>query len=128
MFADVTSANVVGYTTESIATKGQQKMIGANFIAVGGSALDIQDIAVGGNFGNGGVRIKWWDAENKVYSGWACYWKKGSLFNKDWDPLDHAGWGNEQSQEIQKTFNPGEGFWLYSSTDGAEIRIPSLKL
>ena len=125
-------SNIVGYLTSTIDTMGQQKMVGGAFVSVGGEALDIQSIGVTGEPDDEGAWIKWWDPVKKTYDVKAVY--VSELYRED-EPIvpKTAGWGDGDWNIIEKTFNPGEGFFWGVNKDGCgltisgEVYIPSTK-
>ena len=127
--ADVTSANIVGYQTKTIETANQQEMVGATFVSVGGTALDIQDIVLVNDNEMGGSWIKWWDAENAVYSDqvgfWDDIWDAGDDYDSEDDDtdLEVKGWGDLYGYKVDHTFAPGEGFWFCPNKDDVGMTL-----
>ena len=117
----IESANTVGYQTMNL-TAGKQVMKGAMFISVGDASLSLQDIRMDADTpADGGTRIWWWNKDTRKYT--SAYWCPS--YNADGDPIDANGtvvaneslaalvWGDGESWvAIEKTFAPGEGFWI----------------
>ena len=122
--ADVSSANIVGYSTITVEKAGQQKMVGANFVSVGAEAIDIQDIKLVGDAEDGSSWVKWWNPETKKYGDKAVYVEE--LYELSGDPIvpTTSGWGDPEFWcPVEKTFVPGEGFWFGPSADNVGVTI-----
>ena len=112
--------SIVGYNTKTVTTAGYQEMVGASFNSVGAEALDIQDITLANDTGNGGSWIKWWDPATKTYSD-AVYYLSVLVDPETDDDLDYGGWGDDDWYPVSKTFAPGEGFWFSPNKAGVGI-------
>ncbi len=117
----IESANTVGYQTMDL-TAGKQVMKGAMFVTVGDAALSLQDIRMdAATLADGSTRIWWWNKDTYKYT--SAYWCPAC--NADGDYIDANGtvveneadaalvWGDGETWiAIEKTFAPGEGFWI----------------
>ena len=127
----IESNNTVGYQTMDL-TAGKQVMKGAMFVTVGDAALSLQDIKMDTNtLSDGTTRIWWWNKDTRKYT-YAC-WVPSC--NADGDYIDANGtvvqneadaalvWGDESGWiAIEKTFAPGEGFWIQPGDDAPSPR------
>ena len=124
----ITSANTVGYQEMGL-TAGKQVMKGAMFISVGDASLSLQDIKMDASTAaNAATQIWWWNKDTRKYT--YAYWCPSC--NADGDYIDANGtvvndeskaarvWGDGESWiAIDKTFAPGEGFWI--QPDSGEV-------
>ena len=101
---------------------GAQQMVGASFTTVGAEALDIASIVPMGDAGEGGSWIKWWDPTAKKYSAKVvyCYERYDA---DDEEIVYEGGWGDEDWFPVEKTFQPGEGFWFQAGQTGVTLSI-----
>ncbi len=120
------SQNVVGYQSMGL-TAGKQVMKGAMFISVGQASLSLQDVRMdAATLADGSTKIWWWDKDTRKYTN--AYWCPS--YNADGDPIDAEGnvvasealaalvWGDGENWiAINKTFAPGEGFWIQPGDD-----------
>ncbi len=122
----IESANTVGYQTMDL-TPGKQVMKGAMFISVGSASLSLQDIRMdAATLADGSSMIWWWNKDTRKYS--YAYWcpacdASGNYINAKGEVVENESdaalvWGDESTWEaIEKTFAPGEGFWIQSGDD-----------
>ncbi len=121
----IESNNTVGYQTMDL-TAGKQVMKGAMFISVGEASLSLQDIRMDSNTLADGTTMVWWwnkDTRKYTYAVWCL------SCNADGDYIDANGtvvsedkaalvWGDGEGWiAINKTFAPGEGFWIQPGDD-----------
>ena len=114
-FADIESANVVGYYTYDLEA-------GYNFVTpvfenVGGGEMSIQDVKILGSEGWSTEYIYGLDSDGLLtdqnYS-WQCGDNTG---------LDHFAWIDEMTgEEADYTFTPGTGFYLYADSEGLKLQ------
>jgi len=115
MADEIASANIVGYAQQD-ETKGNQAMKGTFFQTAGKENLDISDIKPVGTITDGCMWIKWWDTEKKSYS--IKYEYVTELYDEKEQSLGYPGWGDPLTWvPVEKTFAPGEGFWLQANAD-----------
>ena len=109
MFADVTSANVVGYTTATPAS-GELTNTGVLFKNCDGTDIDIQQIipaeyGVTEDVWTGDMEMRWFNGGAYAYAKWCKPVKVDGV------EQDYSAWGDENTDEkITKVFNIGEGF------------------
>ena len=131
MFADVTSANVVGYQ-EIQAEDGTQLMQGCQFMTVGGQPVDIQDIVFksNGEVSKSNCDIWWWDPKKEGGMGYVE--AKRSAFYYDFEKDQRVMtvcWVDKNSPQttkpilMQKTFAPGEGFFCQPMQEKPTLSI-----
>ncbi len=127
----IESANTVGYQNMDL-TPGKQVMKGAMFISVGGASLSLQDIKLVGADADGTSKIWWWNKDTRKYTN--AFWCPS--YNAGGDPIDAEGnvvaneaqaalvWGDGESWvAIEKTFAPGEGFWIQPDSGASEPQV-----
>ena len=86
-------------------------MKGAQFVKVGGAPLSIQDIKMDDSLNDGDCEIWWYNPTTGAYDDHA-YWFT-CLYDMDGNELNIPGWGDgEFWAPIEKTFAPGEAFWI----------------
>ena len=126
------SQNVVGYQSMDL-TPGKQVMKGAMFVTVGDSALSLQEIRMDADtLADGTTQIWWWDKDTRKYT--YAYWCPSC--NADGDYIDASGavveneadaalvWGDQLDWiAFEKTFAPGEGFWIKASGDTESPKV-----
>ena len=113
-FADIESANVVGYYTYDLEA-------GYNFVTpvfenVGGGAMSIQDVKVLGSDGWATEAIFGLDADGLLTGEdftWQC---------PDASGLDYFAWIDAEGAEADYTFAPGAGFYLYADSDELKLQ------
>jgi hypothetical protein len=122
-FAELASANIVGYTTTDTA-KNAQQMIGASFVSVSGTgeSLSLTDISLQNDEEEGSSWIKWWDPTAKKYSDKVCFVYERYDADDD-EKVYEGGWADEDWIPVEKTFAPGEGFWFQAGNDGVKILV-----
>jgi len=86
--AQVTSDNIVGYTTQALPTE-QQIIVGVPFRNVGGGPVDLQDIVVSGVAADGTTMLWWWNKDTSLYT--RAYWVE--LYDGE-TALGVNGWGD----------------------------------
>ena len=116
MFADVTSANIVGYDTTDLQLAGLSA--GAAFVPVSGNVVDLIDITVtgykdaqGNGTCEGGVQAQTLDAgggTDKTYEWYDVDYGGGDVYY-GWYPLNEE----ENIKRGDVTVQPGEGLWFY---------------
>ncbi len=128
----IESANTVGYQTMDL-TAGKQVMKGAMFVSVGGASLSLQDIRMDADtLADGSTMIWWWNKDTRKYS--YAYWcpacdASGNYINAKGEVVENESdaalvWGDESTWEaIEKTFAPGEGFWIQSGDDAPTPKV-----
>ena len=109
-FADVESANVVGYESRDL-TAGAKVISGANFVTVGNDEMPLQSIKMNEDCDDSGAEIWWWNGSTY---GAHAYWVTELYGDEDGEiELGYAGWGDfDYWMPINKTFAPGESFWI----------------
>ena len=132
MFADVTSANVVGYQ-EIQAEDGTQLMQGCQFMTVGGEPVDIQDIVFksNGEVAKSGCNIWWWDPKKEGGAGYVE--AKRSQFYYDFEEGKRVMticWVDKNSSATQpklisKKFKAGEGFFCQPAQATPKLHFPN---
>ena len=115
----IESSNIVGYETRSV-SQDQKVMNGANFVTVGGDALNIGDIKMDDTVVDGGAHIWWWNGE--TYSDQAHWYTELYADEEGETTLGYAGWGDEDYwMPIEKTFKAGEGFWIQCGVNASVL-------
>ena len=128
----IESSNTVGYQAMDL-TPGKQVMKGAMFISVGEASLSLQDIRMdAATLADATTRIWWWNKDTRQYTN--AFWCPAC--NADGDYIDAEGnvvekesdaalvWGDESTWvAIEKTFAPGEGFWIQASADNVSPKV-----
>ena len=121
--AQVYSQNIVGYTTKGVAAN-QKIIAGAQFVEVGEAGLDLSSIKLENVPANDSASIQWWNGSAYESAVWTVL---------DWGDGDIA-WGDENTDLVNHTFAPGEGFWIMlpggvmdaKVTQAGEVALSSL--
>ena len=116
LFAAVESPNIVGYQTSDLTSSvGSLITSGVMFQNTTGSSIDIQSIQMGASvYADAGSYIMWWEGHWEK-----AYWVE--LQDVDGTP---KGWGDDENWEtINKTFELGEAFFVFGSSDNAAPSI-----
>ena len=138
VFADVTSANIVGYQGSELPADGLG--VGPAFINVGGGTIDLMDIKVtgydpfnyetglGGAEGDVSVQTLTGGGGTLVNYKWLDYTNKG---DDDLDPSDdtvYYGWYKVVSRKNvalvrnEVVLQPGEGLWSVTMTENQRLQ------
>ena len=125
------SHNTVGYQTMDL-TAGKQVMKGAMFVTVGDTALSLQDIRMDADtLADGSTMVWWWNKDTRKYT--YAVWCLSC--NADGDYIDANGtvvsenkaalvWGDGEGWiAIEKTFAPGEGFWIQADSGAVTPKV-----
>ena len=126
------SHNTVGYQTMDL-TAGKQVMKGAMFVTVGDTALSLQDIRMDSDtLTDATTKIWWWNKDTRKYTN--AFWCPACNANGDY--IDANGtvveeekdaalvWGDGETWvAIEKTFAPGEGFWIQPADDNVAPKV-----
>ena len=121
MFADITSANVVGYKAEGL--REGFTMMTPCFVNVADTkaGVDLVSFTPGGEYSAGDIEIQTLTElgfTDKTYT--FTKDRKGNWFWKDVDE-------GTTIEEGDVTFDPGKGLWV-AGVDGATITIPGVTL
>jgi len=115
-YAQVESANIVGYTTVPTLA-GTYTMIGGQFEGVGGGGMPIQSIK-GSFVGGAGVAdsdnlLVWANGAYKYYffGNWSGVW--GAEYDNLWY------WENDDANPTEDLLMPGQGLWFLSRSGSA---------
>ena len=90
-------------------------LAGCAFVNVGGNDLDVQKITLSDQT-DGGSLLMFYDIAKGKYDTLQFF---DTLYTDDSysdDPPLPAGWGDNYIK-INKTINPGQGFWIQSNND-----------
>ena len=96
-------------------------LAGCAFVNVGGNDLDVQKITLSDQT-DGGSLLMFYDIAKGKYDTLQFF---DTLYTDDSysdDPPLPAGWGDNYIK-INKTINPGQGFWIQSNNDN-DVTIP----
>ena len=99
----------------------QMDLAGCAFVNVGGNDLDVQKITLSDQT-DGGSLLMFYDIAKGKYDTLQFF---DTLYTDDSysdDPPLPAGWGDNYIK-INKTINPGQGFWIQSNNDN-DVTIP----
>ena len=124
---ELASANVVGYTQNELLSRGQAKGVGVSFVPVGNATLTLKDLVAtgyGDSYADGGIYAK--KLNGYGVGGTAYYWfdisdpEVGTLY----------GWYNDEGSADYNSveLTPGEGLWIYSSSDSYSVVFPAPEL
>ncbi len=107
--ADVYSSNIVGYTKLSLGSG--LSIIGAQFEAVGGGGLDIQNIT--SEDLTGGDIVKFWTGSGYTTVFYYGEENDGGVYEDDsYEVCLGPGWGDINQIAVSLPIDTGEGFWL----------------
>ena len=111
----------MGYTTVDL-VPGKQVVKGASFVTVGDDELDLQDIKMNAELGDGEAQIWWWNGS--TYDAMAFWYTDLYADEGGETTLGYAGWGDELYwMPIAKTFAPGEAFWIQANGSVAAASV-----
>ena len=115
-FADVQSANVVGYMTQNI-VDGTENMGGISFLAVDGDDIDLNanvqvENLVKSDLADTADRIMVWDPSNSGYTTYYFYNAEGD--EENW------GWHDENFELPDAKLPAGTAFWFMAYQEGDE--------
>ena len=119
--ADVTSANIVGYSTYQLKA-AKQDIMGAPFVAIGEDDISIQEIKLD----NGSEGMDWimvFDPATREYQ--QAFWNPYSYDPTDTDYLHDLGqgWTDRDWFRMPINLNPGQGLWIYT-TKACNATVP----
>ena len=117
MFADITSANVVGYKAEAL--REGFIMVTPSFVDVADAkaGIDLLDLIPGGEYGSDDITVQTLNFDgttDKMYT-----FGKDRRGNWFWSDVDTG----DKIEEGDVVINPGQGLWI-GGVDGATLTIP----
>ena len=109
-FADVTSANIVGYSNYGLRNGG--KMVTAQFLGLNNPSNDIQQLLPQGDDTIDNVQVQLLDEYGRMTVQYN--WKDGGDLD---EPVSGYCWANEDNEyKVEDVmFGPGQGLWVFGS-------------
>ena len=117
------SANVVGYTETGLLSNGQAKGVGSAFVNVDNTDMTLANLTVVGydteeGYADMEIQAQQLTGGGATLNGMTYYW-----CDFEEDGVKYYGWYDENMNDYNSLpLIPGEGWWIYSSSDNYKIQ------